>query len=243
MRFGKSPAEGVFVGSSAWEYGVWFQSSSGRYAAQLENRLLLELVPPELAGPVLDVGCGTGTHLFFLSRLGGCGVGIDSSADMLRIAQRRVTSSGTTDIFLVRARAEALPFQDHSFNLVFLVTSLEFFNEPVQALKEAWRVGRGCLLVAVLNRLSLCCLWLRVKMAFQKSLFQSATFYDPWELKRRVQKTGPPKAQVKITWRTTLFSFPVVPLLAQPLLRRIDRLLTYLHWPFGAFLVMWAEVN
>ncbi len=243
MRFGKSPAEGVFVGSSAWEYDAWFQSSSGSYAAQLENRLLLELAPPELAGPVLDVGCGTGTHLFFLSRLGGGGVGIDSSADMLSIAQRRVASSGTTDIFLVRARAEALPFQDHSFNLVFLVTSLEFFNEPMQALKETWRVSRGPLLVAVLNRLSLCCLWRRVKMTFQKSLFQSATFYDPWGLKRLVRKTGPPKAQIQVIWRTTLFSFPVVSSLAQPLLKRIDRLLTYLHWPFGAFLVMWAERN
>ncbi len=243
MRFGRSPAEGVFVGSSAGEYDAWFQSSSGRYAAQLENRLLLELVPPELAGPVLDVGCGTGTHLFFLSRLGGCGVGIDSSADMLRIAQRKVASSGTTDIFLVRARVEALPFQDHSFNLVLLVTSLEFFSDPKLVLQEAWRVNRGTLLVAVLNRFSLSCFWRRVKMAFQKSLFQSATFYDPWGLKRLVQKNGPLKAQVKITWRTTLFSFPVVPLLAQPLLKRIDRLLTYLHWPFGAFLVMRAERN
>ncbi len=243
MRFGKSPAEGVFAGSSAWEYDAWFQSSSGRYAAQLENRLLLELVPPELAGPVLDVGCGTGTHLFFLSRLGARGVGIDSSADMLKIAQRRVTSSGTTDIFLVRAQAEALPFQDHSFNLVLLVTSLEFFSKSMRALQEAWRVGRGSLSVAVLNRLSLWCLWLRVRMAFRKSLFQSAIFYDPWELKRLVQKTGPPKAQIQLIWRTTLFSFPVVPSLAQPLLKGIDRLLTYLHWPFGAFLVMRAETN
>ena len=94
----------------------------GRYEVQPGNRVLGESVRPEGARPVLDVGCETETHLF-LSGSSGYGVDVDSSADMFRIAQPRLASSGNSSILLARAWAEVLPFQGNSFNLVFSVIS------------------------------------------------------------------------------------------------------------------------
>jgi len=97
-------------------------AARGRYAVQPGNRVIGELVPPEGARPVLDVGCETETHLF-LSGSSGYSGDVDSSADMFRIAQLRLASSGNSGKLLARALAEALPFLGNSFNHVFSVVS------------------------------------------------------------------------------------------------------------------------
>lgn len=50
---------------------------------------------------------------------------------------------------------QALPFENKQFDLVALITTLEFVTDPVQALREAMRVVRRGLLLGVLNRSSL----------------------------------------------------------------------------------------
>ena len=55
----------------------------------------------------------------------------------------------------VRGDALALPFSTAAFDLVALVTTLEFLLKPIQALAEALRVARQGLVLAVLNRQSL----------------------------------------------------------------------------------------
>lgn len=51
--------------------------------------------------------------------------------------------------------AVALPFPDHSFDLVSYVTSLEFFPDVKAALREGLRVARQGMLVGAINRQSL----------------------------------------------------------------------------------------
>ena len=59
---------------------------------------------------VVEIGCGTG-HNFarIMDRVGAGGrlIGVDLSAEMLDVAQRRVTKRGWQNVELVRCRAEA----------------------------------------------------------------------------------------------------------------------------------------
>jgi SAM-dependent methyltransferase len=48
-----------------------------------------ELILDEVAGPVLDVGCGPGRHVFSLAARGVPSLGIDTSAEAVHIASAR----------------------------------------------------------------------------------------------------------------------------------------------------------
>jgi SAM-dependent methyltransferase len=91
----------------------WYDESIAAYSATA-TPLLLRLVGIG-PGKCLDVGCGTGTHLAALADAGWSVVGVDASADQLRVARRRPGSLGTA---LVQADAAGLPFADGVLDLV-----------------------------------------------------------------------------------------------------------------------------
>jgi ubiquinone/menaquinone biosynthesis C-methylase UbiE len=86
---------------------------------------------------VLDVGTGTG--LFAESFFGrGLAVsGVDSNPEML-IAARQFVPEGDFS----EGIAEALPYPDSSFDLVFLGLLLHESDEPLKVLQETRRVAR-----------------------------------------------------------------------------------------------------
>jgi ubiquinone/menaquinone biosynthesis C-methylase UbiE len=86
---------------------------------------------------VLDVGTGTG--IFAEAFADGIRrvEGIDPDPALLDVARRLVPAAGFT-----AAAAEALPFADHSFDLVFFGHVLHETDDPVGALTEARRVAR-----------------------------------------------------------------------------------------------------
>ena len=90
---------------------------------------------------VLDVGCGKGFLLyeFTLAVPGIEVVGIDLSSYAIEHAHEPVKP------FLRVANANALPFPDKSFDLVFSITTLHNLKcyDLEKALKEIERVGRG----------------------------------------------------------------------------------------------------
>lgn len=73
----------------------------------------------------------------------------------------------------------ALPFPTDTFDLVALITTLEFVADPLPALREAMRVARSGLILGVLNRHS----WLgrRLKRSAEP-LWQAARFFTPADL-------------------------------------------------------------
>src|SRR5690349_10654961 len=98
---------------------------------------------------VLDVACGTGVLTREVAvRVGpaGSAVGLDVNAGMLAVARRR-----TPDIEWRAACAEALPFEDESFDAVVSQFGLMFFEDRQAALGEMMRILRpgGYLAVAV----------------------------------------------------------------------------------------------
>ena len=85
-------------------------------------------------GRTLDLGCGTGRNLPLLP-VDTRAVGVDPCAQSLARARRR--SPGA---LLVRARAEALPFKDGSFDTVASGLVLCSVTDPALAASEMLRV-------------------------------------------------------------------------------------------------------
>jgi len=133
-------------------YRGHFDAIAGRYD-DLRGELLEETLPllvehGDLAGRrVLDAGCGTGRRAVQLARRHSAHVtGVDTSAAMLARARERAIPG----VEVVEARAEALPFDDASFERVLFETSLHLMDRPA-ALQEAARVLEPGGRVAVLT--------------------------------------------------------------------------------------------
>jgi SAM-dependent methyltransferase len=102
---------------------------------------------------VLDVACGTGVLACAVAERvspGGSVVGLDINEGMLAVAK-----SKTTEIEWRQGRAEALPFDNASFDAVVSQFGLMFFEDRPAALREMLRVLRpgGRLAVAVWDAL------------------------------------------------------------------------------------------
>jgi len=96
------------------------------------------------AAKVLDLGAGTGTAARAARRAGsGWIVGVDVAQEMLR------AGSGWDDV--VVCAAAALPFAEHSFDLVVAAFCLGHLPAPDRALVEARRVAPSLVASAFLN--------------------------------------------------------------------------------------------
>ena len=84
----------------------------------------------------LDVGTGTALFAEAFSGRGLSVAGVDVNPEMVQEASR-IVPGGTFRV----APAEDLPFDDHSFDVVFLGHVLHEADDPVKALREALRVA------------------------------------------------------------------------------------------------------
>ena len=88
-------------------------------------------------GGCLDIGCGTGVALEPLTKLGWSVVGTDVSEDLLDVARERGLET-------VLAPAEALPFEDASFDSAVSIwthTDVDHFQSVLRELARLLRPG------------------------------------------------------------------------------------------------------
>lgn len=107
----------------------------------------LASVVDEDGGPaqVLDLGCGDGSLLDELVRRGHEATGADMSPDELAVARRRLGGRAR----LVETRAQELPFDDASFDVVLSHMALMLMDDLERVLDEIGRVLRPGGTVAV----------------------------------------------------------------------------------------------
>ena len=86
---------------------------------------------------VLDVACGTGFVARAATELTDQVSGADVNAGMLAVARSHAPA-----ITFVEAPADALPFEDNTFNAVVCQQGLQFFPDPDAALAEFARVTK-----------------------------------------------------------------------------------------------------
>ena len=162
-------------------YEAWYHAT-GRRADRLEKALLEQLLTgfPHVS-TVLEVGCGTGHFTRWFSEHGMQAMGLDLSPPMLVEAVRLGSPP------CVLGDALALPFPTGAFDMVALITTLEFVPDPVHVLADALRVARYGLILGVLNRQSVLCRQLTRKGG---PVWEAARFYTPAELGRLVRRAA-----------------------------------------------------
>lgn len=99
-------------------YAHWKESEFGSITERLEQEAVFSQLSDLKGWRVLDAGCGDGTYAIEASPRGAIVTGLDSSLPMLVAARQREHSSlGRAEISWCHGRAEAVPFQDASFDL------------------------------------------------------------------------------------------------------------------------------
>jgi ubiquinone/menaquinone biosynthesis C-methylase UbiE len=217
----------VFDYNAARQYDDWYQNPKNRFVAELEDELVLRLLEPVRGERVLDIGCGTGRHLLMFSELGLDITGLDASPHMLGIAQRKLGHR----VELHEGLAEDLPFEDNSFDIATLITTLEFVDDAQKALQEACRVAENRILLGVLNRYAIKGIERRLRGIFSKSIYNRARFFSVWEVKQYVQEV---LGKAPFRWGTVLH----LPSSFRKYTQHLERWHLVQRLPFGCFIGM-----
>lgn len=128
----------------AWQIGVWNRMSDiymreidRRFAPVVERVIArAHLVTGE---HVLDLGTGTGAAAERAAELVGPEgrvVGVDISADMLHAAHERMRGRGLMQVSLREGRAETLPAEDETVDVVLASLSLMYAVDRSAAARE-----------------------------------------------------------------------------------------------------------
>lgn len=211
------------------EYKDWYKTPKGKFVDVLEKQTISDLCDVIPGNKVLEIGCGAGHFSAYFKELRAEVTALDTSHDMLNLAKEQY---GNFQIDFKAGTAYQLPFADRQFDLVAMITVLEFITNPRQVLREAFRVSRGKVFLGILNRNSLLA-WRRKKSC--KKIWQEAYFYS---LKEIIALLGREK---KIKWRPAIF----LPLMNNYFLfnfrLNLERFLARLKLPWGAFIGVVVE--
>ncbi len=115
----------------------------------------------------------------------GVPYGLNPSIELLKLGRQR-------GIHGVLGRAEALPFKSSSFDLVLMVVSVCFFEEPLRALEEAYRVLKndGYLVLGLVLSDSPWADFYKEKARRGHPIYSHARFYSFEELSSILAQTG-----------------------------------------------------
>jgi SAM-dependent methyltransferase len=142
----------------------------GRYGQQLAAGLI-DFAGVRPGDQVLDVGCGTGQLSMALAAIvGDSGIAsIDPQQDVVDVCRQRVPGG---DVRV--GAAEALPFEDGTFDAVLAQLVINLVDDPPQAGREMVRVARPGATVAA-------CLWDADEMPLLRAYWDAARDVAPAE--------------------------------------------------------------
>ncbi|NLA76191.1 MAG: methyltransferase domain-containing protein [Deltaproteobacteria bacterium] len=192
----------IFDIHQAKAYEKWLNSPKGLHMDLFIDHMISEIMRPFKHERVIDIGCGSGSHLLIADRHGMDITGIDASPYMLALARNRLG----TRCDLKQGYAENLPYEGNEFDLAFLINTLEFLDDPLPALEEAGRVAKRGILIVFFNSMSCYIRWQKMRGIFKNSLFTGIRSYSLWEIKRALNRAYGP---VQMKWRgLPLFTSP-----------------------------------
>ncbi len=142
-----------------WQIGVWNRISD-IYMREIDKRFVpvtdsvIARAQLTTGQHILDLGTGTGAVAERAASIVGPQghvVGVDLSPDMLALAQERMAKSGLTNVSLREGRAEKIPTDDGTFDVVLASLSFMYLLDRETASHELARVlrPRGRLVASV----------------------------------------------------------------------------------------------
>jgi len=137
-----------------YETRLWYPIVLALYCGLRSPSLaqLIKIVSREVQstrGRVLDIACGPGTFGRRIASPSKEVFGIDVSGRMLRQGAAYAKKEGIPNLHFARARVEALPFENCSFDAVTCCGSLHLFADTVIALREIARVMKPAAILSV----------------------------------------------------------------------------------------------
>lgn len=106
----------------------------------------IELLGVRFGDTVLDLGCGTGLNFpYLVAAVGASGrvIGLDRSADMLAVAQRRIDAHGWRNVTLVSADATAFSSRDLGMGMHSADVHAVFSTYAMSVFPD-WRAAWAC---------------------------------------------------------------------------------------------------
>ncbi len=122
-----------------YDWVAWVYKIFNKKVMTLRQELFKDLaIKPGMR--VLETSIGTGYNITMFTKDAEY-YGIDISMGMLRVCQRQNKKWGYK-LHLAQANAEELPLKDESFDVVFHVGGINFFNDVPKAINEMIRVAK-----------------------------------------------------------------------------------------------------
>jgi len=217
-------------------YARWRATPLGSITERVETSVVFDLAGPLRGKRVLDVGTGDGTYAIEAAERGAIVTALDLEQEMLDAARARAAARGV-EVTLQQGRAERLPFDGASFDVVIAVTVLCFVPDAQRAVGEMARVlvPGGRVVLGELGRFSVWAAERRVRGWLGASTWRHAQFWSRSELAALARGAGLHAVKV----RGSVF-FPPSGLAAR-LVAPVEPLLTRLHAPGAAFLALAAD--
>lgn len=149
VSFGReevAPAEktrrvGAVFSSVAARYDLMNDLMSGGQH-RLWKHAFVRKVRPRQDETILDMAGGTGDIAFRLARAGAAVTVADINPDMLAIGIERAKRRGIEGLVWAEENAEALSFEDRTFDAYTIAFGIRNVTDIAAALREAWRVLR-----------------------------------------------------------------------------------------------------
>jgi ubiquinone/menaquinone biosynthesis C-methylase UbiE len=116
-----------------------------RFSRYMEQgaRIFYEQLDIPAGCQLLDVACGSGQVALWAARDGVNVTGVDIAPNLVQRAQARAKAEGLTARF-IEGDAEALPFEEDSFDVVSILVGAMFAPRPELVARELLRVqSRG----------------------------------------------------------------------------------------------------
>lgn len=192
---------------------TWMAGDYDRFSRYLEGgaREFYERLAVPPGSRLLDVGCGSGQLVLMAAKDGLDVTGVDIASNLIERARARAQAEGLRVRF-EEADAEALPFEDASFDAVVSLIAAMFAPRPDFVAKELLRVCTPGGTIAMAN-------W--TPQGFVGQMFKAVSkFIAPsgmpapvlWGDEATVrERFGQGLAELHLTKRQYLFSYPFPP--------------------------------
>ncbi len=131
---------------------TWMTGDYGRFSRYMERdaEAFYRRLPIKPGAQLLDVGCGAGQLSLIAARAGARVTGCDIATNWLAQARRSAAAEGLTIVF-EEGDAEALPYENATFDVVVSLIAAMFAPHPELVAAELTRVCRPGGIIAMAN--------------------------------------------------------------------------------------------